>query len=572
MNADTMSLFQDRRLAVRVAVVAAVFSLIVVGLLITNYVKRTVSDAERTARLDAMKIVLARAPGNQELITEIRELDLTVRQNMIRRLDYSRKGAWFLLVSLVVLVAGLKWQSSLDKKPPAPQPTVQTSDRQSSLAAWSRRCVGVSVLVFLSAALLLGISPRIDFEQTGPAVSPYPSPEEINRNWPYFRGPGGAGRSAHKNVPTSFDPNTGKGILWKSPVPLLAFNSPVVWEDRVFLSGADVNDRQVYCYDGSSGRLLWTGDVPALPSPSPSEEEIEPMEDTGFAAPTMATDGRRVYAIFATGDIAAFDFNGRRVWARNLGTPENTYGYASSLTMYQSLVLVQYDQATPEDERSKFIALNTFTGRTVWDANRPVGNSWTSPVVVNVADKPQLLTVADPWAIAYNPADGSEIWRADCVGGEVASSPIDANGLVLVIKPYETIVAIKPDGSGDVTKTHIAWNVEADAPDICSPVSDGEFVFLLTTEGVIYCHKVADGALVWEKDLEASFYASPSIVGDYLYLVSSKGVMFVIEIGNEIKELSRSKLDEKSYASPAFVDGRIYIRGDKHLYCITNMD
>ena len=140
MNADTMSLFQDRRLAVRVAVVAAVFSLIVVGLLITNYVKRTVSDAERTARLDAMKIVLARAPGNQELITEIRELDLTVRQNMIRRLDYSRKGAWFLLVSLVVLVAGLKWQSSLDKKPPAPQPTVQTSDRQSSLAAWSRRC------------------------------------------------------------------------------------------------------------------------------------------------------------------------------------------------------------------------------------------------------------------------------------------------------------------------------------------------------------------------------------------------------------------------------------------------
>jgi len=188
--------------------------------------------------------------------------------------------------------------------------------------------------------------------------------------------------------------------------------------------------------------------------------------------------------------------------------------------------------------------------------------------VAQVAGQPQLITVADPFVVSYDPATGKEIWRAECVGGDLAPSPICAGGMVFAIQPYSQMVAIKPTGQGDVTKTHVAWKAEDGIPDICSPVSNGTYVYLLDSEGLLTCYNVADGKKVYEHEMKEQCRASPSIVGDKLYVLDLKGFMHVAQVGPEYKDLSKCELGEECFASPAFVDGRIYIRGVKNLYCI----
>lgn len=269
--------------------------------------------------------------------------------------------------------------------------------------------------------------------------------------------------------------------------------------------------------------------------------------------------------------LFALIFRGKD-FGRNLRIPDSSYGYASSPTVYQNLLLIQYDQGSVEDGKSKFVALDVSSGAAIWEAKRPVSGSWSSPIVAKIADQHQLITCSNPWVISYNPVNGNELWRAKCLGGDIAPSPIYAGGLILVMEPYSSLVAIKPDGHGDVTNTHIAWSVRCNAPDICSPVSNGEVVFLLSSEGLLSCYKLADGALIWEHELRENFRASPSIVGDNLYLLNEEGVMCIVRIGAEYKELAKCKLGEKCYATPAFADGRIYIRGLENLYCIGNKD
>jgi len=557
------------RSAVTTALVCAAFSLIVLALFVTNYVRGRIIDAKWEIQSENLKIELRQNPDDKQLLLRIRQLDLEFRQHRIRRLDFSRKGGYLLFGSVVIMLIALKCADTFKKKIPAPQVLSNRSDEsawadQATLARWA---VTAGLAVLGSGTLILAMSTEIDFGGTGAAIISYPSAEQISENWPSFRGPGGLGISAYTNVPADWNGKTGDGILWKTKIPLPGNNSPVVWGDRVFLSGGDPNKLQVFCFDAVSGRLIWTGDVTRAPLKS-DEEPFEVMEDTGFAAPTVVTDGRRVYAIFATGDIGCFDFNGKRIWTRRLGIPDSSYGYASSLAMYRNLILIQYDQGGPEDGMSKMIALDGFTGQTVWETKRPVPNSWSSPIVTEIGDQFQLLVCGDPWVIAYDPAKGTELWRAKCLTGDIAPSLIYANGLVFAIEPYSKLVAIRPDGRGDVTETHIAWSLEEGAPDICSPVSNGELIFLLTTEGFLSCYKVADGKRLWEQDLRENFWASPSLVGDKLYLLTEEGVMLIVQAGSEYKELARCELGEECLASPAFADGRIYIRGLENLYCI----
>ena len=572
------------RSAVTTAIVCAAFSLIVLAFFVTNYVRGRIIDAKWEIQSENLKIELRQNPDDNELLERIRQLDLQFRQHRIRRLDFSRKGSYLLFGSVVIMLIALKCADTFKKKIPAPQVLSNRSDEQLRQATLARWAVTAGLAVLGSGTLILAMSTDIDFGGTGAAITSYPSAEQISENWPGFRGPGGLGISAYTNVPADWNGKTGDGILWKTKIPLPGNNSPVIWGDRVFLSGGNDNKLQVFCFDAVSGRLLWTGDVTRAPLRS-DEEPFEVMEDTGFAAPTVVTDGRRVYAIFATGDIGCFDFNGKRIWTRRLGIPDSSYGYASSLAMYRNLILIQYDQGGPEDGMSKMIALDGFTGQTVWETKRPVPNSWSSPIVNKIGDQVQLLTCGDPWVIAYEPAKGTELWRAKCLTGDIAPSPIYANGLVFAIEPYSKLVAIRPDGRGDVTETHIVWSLEEGAPDICSPVSNGELIFLLTTEGFLTCYKVADGKRLWEQDLRENFWASPSLVlapasgdasrgsgEDKLYLLTEEGVMLIVQSGPEFKELARCELGEECRASPAFADGRIYIRGLENLYCIGNRD
>ncbi len=388
----------------------------------------------------------------------------------------------------------------------------------------------------------------------------------MSRTWPRFRGPGGSGVSMYTNVPLAWNSTNGTGIAWRTAIPTHGFNSPLIWGERIFLSGGDAAKREVLCFDLKTGQVLWRQAVANVPG-SPAQPPEVP-ESTGFAAPTMATDGRRVYVIFANGDIAALSMEGKQVWSKSFGALKNPYGYASSLATWQDRLIIQLDQGEPEENKSKLYALDGRTGAVVWQTPRKLGSSWASPIVVEAAGKPQIITLSVPWVIAYSAVDGTELWRVECLNGEVTPSPVCAGGMVFVASPSEKLLAIRPNGTGNVTKTHVAWANEDNVPDVTSPVSNGELVFTVTTAGMLTCYDAKDGKKVWEHDLDMECQASPSLAGSRMFVFGQKGGAVIVEAGREYKELFRTQMNDTFYASPAFTPDRIVLRGGTHLWCL----
>jgi len=394
------------------------------------------------------------------------------------------------------------------------------------------------------------------------------SDEEMARAWPCFRGRGGSGISPYTNIPDDWDGPSGKNIVWKSPVPMLGNSSPIIVAGRIFFTGADEKQRQVFCYEAKTGKLLWQRDAPSTPE---SRKVVKLNDDTGYAACTMASDGRYVAAIFANGDLAAYDLDGKLSWSRSLGIPDNPYGHAASLSIYKNLLLVPLDQATAKAARSKLRALDIATGHTVWEQTRAVQSSWTTPIVIRVAGRDQVVTVASTWVIAYDPADGKELWQVKGKEGDAAPSPVSVGNVVIAaVNDSAPILAIRADGSGDVTASHVLWKGEDNPPDICSPLASEEFVFLLTTEGMLTCYDLKKGDKLWEEDLnDFKCKSSPSLVGKQLYVFSESGKCWILAPTRAgVKRVRQTDLGEGCVTCPAFQDGRMYVRGKKDLFCI----
>lgn len=618
--------------AVRTAVIAGVFCAVVAGMLLVDYARREAVDPHETEAYQAAKTQLAdlasqpQTPETEarvdELRVAVRAMDLQFRREYFAHRRFTRVGALMLLVGAAVLLVA--WRASAALRPPLPDPGPHAppQDAETQWTRWARAGIGaVSVALLLVAVGLLvsvqrelpgsetKLAALMDTRQDGgpdedsgdeagdgpteassgdPATADFPSPEELARNWPSFRGPGGAGVSAHDNLPARWDDATGENILWKTPVPLPGNNSPVVWGNKVFMTGADETTRQVYCFDAERGELLWTADVPNTPRTPAEPPEV--MSYTGYAASTAAVDGRRVYAMFANGDITAVDLNGKIVWQQSLGMPENHYGHASSLATHRDLLLIQFDQGSRKDGKSRMIALKTATGETAWKVPRDVSCSWASPIVAEAAGRMQLVTAASPWAIAYDPADGSELWRAECLkGGEIGPSPVVRDDVAYTVNEYPCLSAIKAAGSGDVTESHVLWTGEDGLPDTASPLAADKHLFLIASYGIFTCYDRAEGEWLWEMEFEGQFSSSPTLVGDRVYLFgemekpeeemteaekdAEEPVMisrgWVIEPGlDEGTIVGRGRFEEGCVTSPAPQDGRFFIRGRKHLYAI----
>jgi outer membrane protein assembly factor BamB len=384
------------------------------------------------------------------------------------------------------------------------------------------------------------------------------------QNWPRFRGPEGTGAAADRTPPMRWDGAKGEGIVWKTPIPLPGWNSPVVWGERVFLSGADATKREVYAFDMASGALVWRTAIP-LPAGVPVPKV---HADTGHAPATLATDGARICAMFVTGDVTCLDMAGKIVWSRSLGPIENAFGHATSPILFGSGVILQIDQGHGDDAKSALMALDLVTGKTVWQVERKLGSAWSTPIIVVANGSEQLITTANPFVIAYDPHNGKELWRAEVLGGEVAISPVFGEGYVLVANQGSNSAAIRPDGSGDVTKTSVAWTAGDGLPDIVSPVVFGDLMLLTATEGWLTAVEVKTGKKAWEGDIAATVRASPVFAGGRIYLTDSDGVTHILDPGRAFKVLARCPLGEDVNASAAFVGSRILIRGRKHLFCI----
>lgn len=563
------------------ALVAGVFCVAVAAILIFSHFLAAANDPLKPPALEAARKQLQANPTDELLKQHIRDLDLQVRRQYFRHQARNHSGAYLLLGGFIVALIATK--RLLARRETVPQPQLnhdaaEQASRRAVLTRWSVAAIGVAVgAVFLSLAF--GTSTALpareaDLEKLVGAPSPAGGDvidvgqplAEIQTNWPRFRGPDGTGVAAGTNAPVAWNGATGEGVAWKTEVPLPGVNSPVVWGERVFLSGADAKSREVFCFDARAGGLLWrrtTQTNSAAPASLPKVSDV-----TGFAASTLATDGRRVYAIFATGELAALDFNGNPVWSKSLGLPENPYGYATSLNIWQGRLLVQVDQGQGKSGKSKLYAFEGQTGRVIWERNRQVPSSWATPIVIEVGGRHQVITLGEPWVIAYDAASGNEAWRANCLGSDLAPSPILAGGLVIFASPWKQLAAIRPDGQGDVSKTHLVWAVEDNVPDITSPVGNGELLFTVSSQGLLICYDVKDGKKQWEKDLSLDCHPSPSLAGDRLYVVSTKGTTVVVAAERQFKELARAELGEAVYASPAFVGDRIYLRGTQHLFCL----
>ena len=561
------------RAAARTAAVAAVFCVVVAAVLAVTWAESRRLDPATNAEMAALRSRFSEDRSDESLKGEMRSLDLRLRQEHARSVDAFRQGAWLLLAGLAVSFAAGRFAASFRKTLPAPPEGHEPRGEQKAQARLARWSVAGAAVLLVSAGIYGAlITAPIPAPEPGPAPDVVGPPKlDPTQQWPRFRGPGGRGVSATANIPTRWNGAINEGILWKTAVPLPGENSPVVWGGRVFLSGATKERREVYCFDAKRGGLLWRAAVENVPGGALKPPTV--IKATGYAAPTTATDGERVYAVFANGDLAAFDFNGRPVWARSLGHLDNHYGHASSLATWRNLLIVQADQGRSGDPAptSALLAFNGATGAIEWRTPRTVPQSWGSPIVIRVEGRDQIVTAADPWATAYNPLTGKEIWRADCLDGEIGPSPIYAAGVVFVAQDAATMTAVRANGAGDVTESHVKWQSEDNLPDTASPLSNGELVFTVAGANLA-CFDAQDGRLLWEHDFEDTFNSSPSLVGGLVYLMDEEGVMHIFKAARSFQLVATSPLGEKSNTSPAFLDGRIYIRGRKHLFCIGGAD
>jgi outer membrane protein assembly factor BamB len=557
--------------------ISGVFTVLLGTALVVSHFGGKDRDPWRSPQLLTLKEQLRNSPRDEPVKKQIRELDLSLRTRYFRQLSRMNTGVCLALggaalfgYAVTRVLRGRRNLPALHLKPDA-----NAMMKTTRFSRWAVGATGAAVGGFL---FLLGLgfssvlpanTAQIDKllggDSEATAVPDAASLAELTKNWPRFLG-ANAGWAVSSAPPTNWDAATGANLAWKTPAPGQGFNSPLVWGNRLFISGGDDALREVFCLDTATGALLWRQAVTNVPSAAAKPAEIP--ESTGYAAPTMATDGRRVYVMYANGDLAGLSLEGRLLWAKNFGALKNAYGHANSLTTWRDRVIVQLDQGEAEENLSKLYAIDGRTGRVVWQQGRKVGASWASPLAFDHNGKGQVVCLSLPWAIAYNADTGAELWRIDCLNGEVTPTPVYSSGFVFVASPSDKLVAIRPDGQGDVTKTHVAWTSEDNVPDVTSPAATSNLVFTLTTSGMLTCFNLPDGKRLWEHDFEEECHASPAIAGNHVYLLTQKGNVFVVAAAPEFRQVFRTAMGDSFHASPAIVGDRAYFRGVSNVWCI----
>lgn len=549
---------------------AMVFLFCVVTVLVANHLVRRHVDPIDHAALAEIKTTISRYPADDELKETFRRLDTALRMEFYRSETIARRGAWLLASGGLVLLLSLQGLRLVTAGPPMPGTSDDRSrspeislTRRALIAAGASLVIFAAILSWRSASSgdLLSAAPGSPDGKPEQAMpEPPPSFETLVSAWPTFRGCGGTGISKHRNVPVDWDGETGRNITWKVTPPKAGFSSPVVYADKLFVTGADTETRELYCYDTGTGALLWTAVADGIVGTPEKLPEVS--EDTGYAASTAATDGLRVYAIFATGDLMAVDMTGKRTWALNLGLPDNPYGHASSLQVHRGRVLLQYDHFGS----ARVIAFDGATGKEAWSRERHVSASWASPILVNTGKRLEMICNAEPKVMAYDADTGALLWECACMGGEVGPSPAFDAGLAFATTDYAVLAGIRTGGSdGDGT---VAWRIEEELPDVASPVAADGRIYVATSAGVISCYESATGTLLWRHEFPNGFYASPLVAEERLYALDMNGVMRIVAAEKEFREIAGPGLGEGAVCTPAVQNGKLYIRGMKHLYGI----
>ena len=383
-------------------------------------------------------------------------------------------------------------------------------------------------------------------------------------DWPQFRGPGGEGHSAEKDLPLQWSES--QNILWKTPIAGRGWSSPVVSGGRVWLTTAV--ERQgnaslrVLAYDVQSGREVVNVEVFSV------RDAFLKNAKNSFASPTPIIEGDRVYVHFGSDGTGAVTTDGKIVWKTRLPY-DSMHGNGGSPTLYRDLLIVSCDGS----DDAYVVALDKNTGKVRWKTQRrePYDQSYTTPLIIQVNGRDQVVSIGAFRAASYDPLTGKEIWRVRYGDGfSNVPRPVFSHGLVFIGTGFQepSMLAVRPTGTGDVTNTHIAYTIERGAPFTPSPIIVGDEFYMVSDIGVASCLDVATGKVHWQQRVPGNYSASPVFADNRIYFLSEEGVATVIAPGKEFRRLAANSLEGTTFASIAVSQGTFFIRSDTHLYRI----
>ncbi|GAB4140512.1 MAG: PQQ-like beta-propeller repeat protein [Planctomycetaceae bacterium] len=391
--------------------------------------------------------------------------------------------------------------------------------------------------------------------------------------WTEFRGPTGQGHSQAKNLPETWSPT--KNVAWKVDIPGGGWSSPIVLNNRIYLTtavlpeGGRGNDRSLraLCLDATSGKTLWDKEV--FLQKDETTQRIH--RKNSHASPTPITDGKHVYVHFGTQGTACLTRDGKIVWKMRDLKYRPQHGNGGSLILVDDILFVSCDGS----DLQYVVAIDKNSGRIVWKKNRlPFTRaqkfSFTTALAIEVNGKKQIVSPGTNQVIAYEPKTGKEIWQIKYSGYSVIPRPVYSHGLVFLSTSYNrpTLMAVKPTGQGDVTDTHVAWTTQRGAPHTPSMLVIGDELYFVSDKGIASCVDAKTGKVHWSRRIGGNYSASPIYADGKIYFQSEQGDATVIKPGKEFKQIARNSLGERTLASYAVVDSALLIRTEKSLYRI----
>lgn len=389
-------------------------------------------------------------------------------------------------------------------------------------------------------------------------------------DWLEFRGPGGQGHAGNNGVPTKW--STEENVAWKSEIPGKGWSSPVLFRGKLYLTTAvpdgdgDIPGQSLrgVCVDATSGKIEWNVELFRMVSGN----RVHPKNSHASASPLC--DGERIYMHFGTHGTACLEQDGSIVWTTKELKYAPVHGNGGSPVLFEDLIIVNCDGA----DRQSIVALDRKDGSIRWQRDRaatPVkGFAFCTPILIKVANETQLVSSGADVVMGLSPLTGEEIWRVQYKGGySVVPRPVYANGMVFVCTGYDspTLLAIRVDGAkGDVTESHVAWKVNKRVPLNPSPLVIDGLLYLISDDGVLSCLESDSGNSIWQQRVGGAYSASPTYVDGRIYLQSEQGETTVVAPGREYKELAKSELGERTFASYAIAKGAIFLRSENALW------
>jgi outer membrane protein assembly factor BamB len=393
------------------------------------------------------------------------------------------------------------------------------------------------------------------------AVSPLTA-----EDWPQWRGPMLNGTSSEKNLPVRW--STTENVTWKLAMPERSGATPIVWGDHVFLNVGEGSSLALWAVDRASGAVRWK---------RPLGNGNRRMMKQQMSSPSPVTDGKTVWIMTGTGVLKAFDFGGKELWSRDVQNDYGRFGlqwgYASSPLLFEDSLYVQVLHGMHTDDPSYLLRIDKATGKTIWRVLRMTSarfespDAYTTPALLRQGKSTEIVVTGADVVTGHDPANGQELWRADGLNPNndgsyrIVASPVVHGDLLFAPSRERPLLALKPGGRGDVTKSHVLWSFN-NGPDVPTPVTDGTYLYSINDRGILYCLDAKTGKVVYgPQRLRNATYSGSAVLADgKIYITDEDGVTTVFRSGPKFELLSENDLQDYTLSSPAVSDGQIFVR------------